>query len=39
MTRIRNIVRTSPTGFAQDAVGALAIVGFLVTCLYLPILF
>lgn len=39
MTRIKNIVKNSPTGLAQDAVGALAIIGLLVTTLYLPMLF
>ena len=39
MTRIKQIVTTSPAGFAQDAVGALAIVGLLVTTLYLPTFF
>ena len=36
MTRIKTIVRHSPAGLAQDAIGVLALVGLLVGMLYLP---
>ena len=39
MTRIKTIVSQSPAGLAQDAIGALAIVGLLVGTLYLPSFF